>query len=317
MTSTSRMLAASIGKSFVAATAALLADEDTLDLDAPIARWLGDRPWFGELPNREEITLRHLLTHRSGLPDHVHLEAFAEAVAQRWEESGNPFPPDALVQFVLGHTALFEPGDGWAYSDTGYILVGLIIEQATGRDYYELIRERFLTPLGLQDTSPSNSRHLPRLVAGYSSDNPFGWPAKSTVSDGTLAWHPGMEWTGGGLVSTSEDLAQWGAALFGGKALPEAALEQMLSADPVEPAQPDVRYGLGVAVYQKSRFGPVYGHGGWIPGYVSSLRYYADHGVAIAFQINTDDGPANDMGEVVQEMEAHLAEVVLSVKKPR
>ena len=312
MTPTSRMLAASIGKSFVAATAAALAHEGTLDLDIPIKCWLGDRSWFERLPNHNQITLRHLLTHRSGLPDHVHLNAFVEAVSSRWQEPDNPFPPDTLVQFVLGHPALFSPGDGWAYSDTGYILAGLIIEEVTGRDYYDLVQERFLTPLGLRHTSPSNSRTLPGLAAGYAADNPFGWPTKSTVAEATLAWHPGIEWTGGGLVSTSEDLAQWGAALFAGKALPEAALNQMMTAAPVDPDQPNVRYGTGVAVYRTGPFGPVYGHGGWIPGYVSSLRYYADYGVAIAFQINTDTGPTGDIGEVVQDMEARLAEVVLS-----
>lgn len=266
MTPGSRMLAASIGKSFVGATAALLAHDGTLNLDTPIARWLEDRPWFGDLPGGDRITLRHLLTHRSGLPDHVHLEAFAEAVARRWQEPGNPFPPDTLIQFVLGRPALFEPGEGWAYSDTGYILAGLVIEAATGHNYYDLVQDRFLAPLGLRHTSPSNDRNLPGLAAGYSADNPFGWPATSTVSDGTLAWHPGMEWTGGGLVSTAEDLARWGAALFGGTALPEAALDQMLSANSVDPAQPDVGYGLGVAVYRASPFGPVYGQGGGFRG---------------------------------------------------
>jgi D-alanyl-D-alanine carboxypeptidase len=317
MTPDARMLAASIGKSFVAAAAAALAEEDVLDLDAPIARWLGDRPWFEQLPNHEAITLRHLLTHRSGLPDHVHLEAFAEAVARRWQESGNPFPPDTLIQFVLGRPALFEPGEWWAYSDTGYILAGLMIEAATGRNYYDLVQERFLAPLDLRHTSPSNDRNLPGLAAGYSPDNPFGWPTKSLASDGTLAWHPGMEWTGGGLVSTADNLARWGAALFGGTAVPEAALDQMLSADPVDPAQPDVRYGLGVAVYRTGPFGPVYGHGGWIPGYVSSLRYYADHGVAIAFQINTDDWLQVDSTSVVQALEARLAEAVLATAHRR
>jgi D-alanyl-D-alanine carboxypeptidase len=311
MTPTSRMLAASIGKSFVGATAAVLAHEGTLDLDAPVARWLGDRPWFRDLPHHDRITLRHLLTHRSGLPDHVHTDAFAKAVSRRWQEPGNPFPPDTLVQFVLGRPALFAPGDGWAYSDTGYILAGLVIEAATGRDYYGLVRERFLTPLGLHHTEPSTRRALAGLAAGYSADNPFGWPTKTLTADSTLAWHPGMEWTGGGLVSTSGDLARWGAALFGGEAVPDAVLARMLDAAPVGPAQPAVRYGMGVAVYRASPHGPVYGHGGWIPGYVSSLRYYADAGVAVAFQINTDDGGATDVGAVVQEMEARLADVVL------
>ena len=317
MTPTSRMLAASIGKSFVGALAAELAHEDVLDLDAPIAQWLGDRPWFQGLPNRERITLRHLLTHRSGLSDHVHLETFAAAVAQRWQEPDNPFPPDTLVQFVAGRPARFDPGEGWAYSDTGYILAGLVIEEATVQKYYDLVQGRFLTPLNLRHTRPSNHRKLPGLAAGYAAENPFGWPRKTLTPDSALAWHPGIEWTGGGLVSTSGDLARWGAALFGGAALPAAALDRMLNAQPVDPAQPDVRYGMGVALYQTSPFGPVYGHGGWIPGYTSSLRYYAEHGIAIAFQINTDDGLEDGSTSVVQAMEARLAEVVLSTGSPK
>jgi D-alanyl-D-alanine carboxypeptidase len=311
MTPDSRMLAASIGKTFVAATAAALAQEGLVDLDAPIARWLKGRDWFAKLPNHETITLRHLLAHRSGLPDHVHLDAFAEAVSRRWREPENPFPPDTLVQFVLKQPALFEPGNGWAYSDTGYILAGMVLEAATRRDYYDLVQERFLTPLDLRHTSPSNARDLLGLASGYSGENGFGWPTKSTRPDGALAWHPGIEWTGGGLVSTSEDLARWGAALFGGKALPSGALDSMLRAAPVDPAQPGVLYGLGVAVHRSDRFGSVYGHGGWIPGYVSSLRYYADDGVAIAFQINTDHVDGGDVGAVVQELERRLAEVAL------
>lgn len=311
MTPDARMLAASIGKTFVAATAVALHHEGVLDLDAPIADRLGDRPWFPELPNHDVITLRHLLAHRAGVLDHVHTDAFAEAVARRWQEPGHSFPPDTLVSFVLGNAALFAPGDGWSYSDTGYVLAGLVIEEATGRDYYDLVTERFLAPLGLRHTKPSDRRELAGLAAGYSADNAFGWPAKSTGDDGALLWHPGIEWTGGGLVSTSSDLAAWGVALFGGTALPETARDMMLDAVPVDPAEPDVRYGLGVAVYRAGRFGPVYGHRGWIPGYVSSLRYYADHGVAVAFQINTDDALETDSTFVVRELEMRLAEIAL------
>lgn len=157
-----RMLAASIGKSFVAATAVALAEEGTLDLDMPIGRWLGDRSWFRDLPNGDRITLRHLLTHRSGLPDHVHTDAFAKAVARRWQEPENAFPPDTLIQFVVGRPALFEPGAGWAYSDTGYLLAGLILEETTGRSYYDLVQERFLTPLGLEHTRPDPAEHADR-----------------------------------------------------------------------------------------------------------------------------------------------------------
>lgn len=315
MSSKSRMLAASIGKTFVGATAVSLVEEGVLDLDIPIERWLGDLPWFQRIPNHEQITLRHLLTHRSGLPNHVYMDEFASLASRQWREQDIPFSPDSLIQFVLDKPPLFDAGEGWAYTDTGYILVGMIIEQATGRDYYEIIEERFLIPLDLRFTSPSNTRNLPGLAPGYAAENAFGFPQKTTTSEGVMIWHPGIEWTGGGLASTSGDLATWGASLFGGKALSKAGLDLLLDSDPIDPTTPGIQYGMGVAIYQDGPYGTVYGHGGWIPGYSSSLRYYKDHGVAIAFQINTDIGIVEDTSSVVQTMESRLAEVVISSKQ--
>jgi D-alanyl-D-alanine carboxypeptidase len=315
MTTTSRMLAASIGKTVVGATAAALAAEGVVDLDAPVARWLGDRPWFAGVPNHDRITLRHLLTHRSGLPDHVHLPAFAEALSRRWAAPGRPFSPEELVQFVGGHPPLFEAGTDWAYSDTGFLLAGLVLEAATGRDYYDLVQARFLGPLGLDDTAPSTRRALAGLATGYAADNAFGFPRRTTRPDGVLRWSPALEWTGGGLVSTAPDLARWGAALFGGEALSAAARARMLDAVPIAPGASDVGYGLGVAVAPSGPHGPVYGHGGWIPGYVSSLRYYEAPGVAVAFQINTDIGITDDTSAVVPALEARLAAVVIAGRR--
>lgn len=313
MTVQSRMLSASIGKTFVGATAVALAREGVLELDAPVSRWLGDRQWFARLPNHDTIILRHLLNHSSGLPDHVHLESFATEVSHRWRETHNPFSPEELIGFVLDMPPLFEAGEAWSYSDTGYVLMGLVIEAATGRSYYEEIRERFLTPLDLTLTTPSGRRLLPGLAAGYmGAENAFGFPRKTTQANGMMEWHPGFEWTGGGLVSNSCDLARWGASLFGGNAMSGDYLTELLRSIPISPADPNVYYGAGVGIYRAGAFGPVYGHGGWIPGYSSSLRYYPDHGVTIAFQINTDIGIVDDTTPVVREMEARLAEIAIS-----
>lgn len=317
MTEQSRMLAASIGKTFVGATAIALAQEGRLDLDAPISQWLSERPWFSRLPNHNDITLRQLLNHSAGLPDHVHLDSFVSAVSRRWQEPGNPFPPESLIEFVLDLPPLFEAGEGWAYTDTGYIVAGLAMEAATGRCYYDEIQNRFLTPLGLTLTSPSNRRYLPGLVAGYmAANNSFGFPHKTTSANGRMAWHPGFEWTGGGLVSNSRDLARWGAALFGGQAMSGEYLDDLLNAVSVSPDNEDIQYGSGVGIYRTTPFGPVYGHGGWIPGYSSSLRYYPDYEVAIAFQINTDIGIVDDTTPIVKDLEKCLAEVVLSIDLP-
>lgn len=313
MTVQSRMLSASIGKTFVGATALALAREGVLDLDAPVSRWLGDRQWFTRLPNHAVMTVRHLLNHSSGLPDHVHLECFVTEVSHRWREKHNPFSPEALIGFVLDMPPLFEAGEAWSYSDTGYILMGLVIEAATGRSYYEEIRERFLTPLDLTLTAPSDRRLLPGLAAGYmGAENAFGFPQKTIQANGMMVWHPGFEWTGGGLVSNSRDLAKWGASLFGGNAMPGDYLKELLRAVPISPDDPNVYYGAGVGIYRSGPFGPVYGHGGWIPGYSSSLRYYPDHGVTIAFQINTDVGIVDDTTTVVSEMEDRLAQIAIS-----
>lgn len=312
MTPHTRMLAASIGKSFVAATALALAQDGALDLDAPIERWLSDRPWLARLPNHDSITLRQLLTHSSGLPDHVHTPRFARAVAKRWNEPGNPFPPEALVEYVLDEPARFPAGGGWSYSDTGYILVGLVIEQVARRPYYEELQQRLLEPLGLTATKPSDRRALPGLAAGYTAnDSPLGLPVKTTSAPGVMKWNPAVEWTGGGLVSTSRDLAVWGRALYEGRAFSGPYLDELLKSVPVGGASSGVRYGAGVAIHQHTPLGLSYGHGGSIPGYVSSLRYYSDHRIAVAFQINSDVG----LDDAVDQIERRLADVVVARKR--
>lgn len=312
MTERSRMLAGSIGKTFVAAAVVALANEGVLDLDARISRWLGDRAWYPRLPNHDRITVRHLLTHTSGLPDHVYTEAFAEALSTRWRNPGNPFTPEELIAFVLDRPPLFAPGEGWAYSDTGYLLLGLIIEAATGRTYELEIRERFLEPLDLSRTEAADRRDLPGLAAGYTAqDNPLGLPHKTTAPSGEMRWHPGIEGAGGGLVSNALDLALWGKALFEGRAMEGPYLTELLSSVPVSDASPDVHYGAGVAIHRRTPFGPSYGHAGWIPGYTSSLRYYPDYGVAVAFQVNTDIGFIDGATRAMEEMEERLADVVM------
>lgn len=307
----SRMLAASIGKSVVAATAVSLVMEGTLQLDRPVSHWLGHYPWFPRVPNHATITLRHLLTHTSGVPDYVYMPAFAEALSRSWQSPRNLFPPERLIGFVLDQPALFAAGEGWAYSDTGYILAGLVIEAATGRHYFELAEHRFIIPLSLSDTAPADSRNLIRLAAGYTpADNRFGLPGKTLDAEGHLQWHPALEWTGGGLVSASPDLARWGSLLFTGRAMPGNYLHLMLETVPTSDSVDGARYGLGVAVTHHEQLGPVYGHAGWIPGYVSSLRYYPEVGVSVAFQINTDVGII-DHPAVLNKIEARLIDTLL------
>ncbi len=314
MTTKSRMLAASIGKSFVAATVVALSKEGRLNLDDPLSCWLSDRSWYARLPNSETITLRHLLTHSAGLPDHVYTTIFLQSFFQRRLDDSGSFLPELLIECILDQAPLFEAGEGWAYTDTGYILLGLVIEAATGNSYYEELECRFLNLLNLEKTSPSDRPTLPGLVAGYTAqEGVFGLPRKTIDESGTMVWNPVIEWTGGGLVSTSRDLAVWAKLLYEGNAMPGDYLSDLLQSVAAGDEELGVRYGAGVLIRQKGPLGPKWGHGGVIPGYISSMRYYPKFKVAIAFQINTDSFASENRMELVSDMEHRLAEVIIQL----
>lgn len=302
-----RLLAGSVGKSFVGAVALGLVKDGKLALDGKIETWLGAEPWFSKLPNAHAVTLRMLLTHSSGLPDHIYEPEFAAAIkAARDSPAYTPdwyVTPVEAVGMVLGKPPKFEAGKGFSYSDTNYILAGLVIEKAAGRPYYDELRAQFLEPLGLAATAPANTRTIPGLVPGYvKKDNPLGLAPK-TLEGGSLVFSPASEWCGGGLASNPADLVKWAKALYEGKAMSAPYLDDLLTS--VEwTGVPGARYGLGVII-RESPLGTHYGHSGWFPGYVTRVLYFPKEKVAVALQINTDDG---------QDVTAHalaLARVVL------
>ena len=250
MTTDSRILAASIGKMFVGAAAVSLIHDGVLALDNPVSTWLGGRDWFTRLPNHENITLRHLLTHRSGLPNHVYMDEFAAEVKQRMADQTLPISPDSLVMFVLDQDPLFEVDEGWAYTDTGYILVGLIIEEATGRDIYSIIEEQFLAPLNLHSTSPSNRYYLPGLAAGYAAENSLGFPLKTTTAEGRMVWHPGIEWTGGGFDQHICRFSQLGSQVVWRGRTARSSSRPASGYTARRSNSDNIQYGMGVAAYK-------------------------------------------------------------------
>lgn len=313
MTPESRMLAASIGKTIWGALVLSLEAEGLIDRSDMVSDFLGEAPWFARVPNAHDITVGHLVNHTSGIPDHVHMEGVAAKVME--PSQSDSFDPVDLVSFVFDKPALFEAGTAWSYTDTGYILLGLVLEAATNTDVFELATERLLAPLGLTTTTPSNTTTLNGIAVGYTvEDNPFGLTPRTMNERGRLVWNPAVEWTGGGFVSTSANLALWGHALFTGTAADTGYLDDLLDGVPIQPDVPNILYGSGVAIYTDTPNGPVYGHGGWVPGYVSSLRYYADHALSIAFQINTDVGVVDDSTDLVPALEAALAEVLIGTE---
>jgi D-alanyl-D-alanine carboxypeptidase len=229
--------------------------------------------------------------------------------------SPKPFLPETLISYILDSEPGHKPGEGWSYSDTGYILAGLVIENATGQCFYQVVTNRFLNPGGLKLTSPSDRKELTGLATGYlSPDNAFGLPARTTIAPGQMAWNPAIEWTGGGFISNPHDLAIWFHKLFSPSSEFSHYGEEMLQAVPVGRHDAPVSCGLGVFIQEDTPLGLTYGHSGWIPGYRSSVQYYPEHDIAVAFQINTDFGFEGNPAEVFDDIKWRLANSYLEFR---
>ncbi|MDJ0789792.1 MAG: serine hydrolase domain-containing protein [Myxococcota bacterium] len=287
-----RSMSGSVGKTFAAALAVALALEGRLDLDAQIATWLADEPWLERVPNAARLTPRTLLHHTGGLEDHYDLTGYWLRAVWRRLSGGADAYLDVREQIacLFDRKPLFPAGTDFAYTDTGYLLLGLILERAGDDSYYEQIRIRFLEPLGLSLTSPSDRRDLPGLVAGHQTTTRL-LPERTTDDEGRLRVNPANEWTGGGLVTNPVDLVRWAKALYEGRA-PGIPDPSILFDDPVR-VRDGVAAGLGVFVEEDSPFGPVWGHGGWFPGYSSQMRYFPGHRIAVAVQVNRGQGTAD------------------------
>jgi D-alanyl-D-alanine carboxypeptidase len=280
-----RMFSGSTGKTFVAAVAMQLVDEGRLGLEQPLADFFSDRPWLSRLPNHGDITVRMLLSHTSGLPRYVLKPEFWDDLAAAPDRI---WDPEELIAYIFDDEAVHPAGAGWAYSDTNFILVGMIIEQITGNSFYEELDRRIIEPLGLTRTSPSTARVLEGLVQGCSGEAPmFMMPARS-LDQGILFVNPQFEWTGGGLVTTSLDLARWMRELQDGDLLSEASRTAMRQpADEEALLAEGESYGLGLQIWS-SASGPVYGHGGIFPGHQTQIEYSQAHRFSLVLQINAD-----------------------------
>lgn len=283
-----KFLSGSIGKTFVAAVAVDLYERKQIELDAPLKDLLGSEPWYSGLPNSGTVTLRQLLTHSSGWPTHVELPAFQRAISDRIKSCRTcEFTPLEAVKMLDGAKPLFPAGQGYAYSETNYLVAAFALEKATGKQYYTLLRNRVLERLGLRDTVPSDKNRIPGLVSGEITpgSNYFSLDARATVSNGSLIYNPAFEWGGGGLASSSSDLVRWARVLYTGRAFPEPYLQDLFASVPTGVLYS--RYGLGVRILNRGNE-VSFGHSGSIPGYRAFERYFPAPDLAVAAQYNSD-----------------------------
>jgi D-alanyl-D-alanine carboxypeptidase len=280
-----KLLAGSVGKTFVSAVALQLVSERRLELDAPISRWFGNEPWFARLPNAKDITVRQLMRHTSGLVRYEFQPAFGAAIKADLQRVWTPLE---RLSYIFDLKPPFAAGEGWVYSDTNYIVLGMIIERITGKAYDDELSRRLLRPLRLDGIIVANRPDLPGIANGYAGPkNELGGFDATLDSRGVLKVNPQLEWTGGGVASTALDLARWGWLLYEGHAFPPNLLPAMLDSVPAQ-LGPNTRYGLGVIIRETS-LGTALGHSGFFPGYATELLYVKSRRTSAALQVNRSD----------------------------
>jgi D-alanyl-D-alanine carboxypeptidase len=304
MKPTDRMLAGSVGKTFAAATALQLVKEGKLGLDDKIEKYLGREPWFSRLPNAKEITIRQLMNHTSGLVRYEFKEQFTKDLTANPEKV---WQPAELVAYLLDQKAPFEAGKGWEYSDTNYIVLGMIIEKKTGRKFYDEANRRLLKPLKLTDTIPQDGPVLKGVVQGYAGPNNRFGGTDAMIVNGKFAINPQFEWTAGGYVSTTQDLARWAKMFYEGKAFSPDLLPQVVDGIAAPMLGRETKYGLA-AIIRKTPLGTAYGHSGFFPGYMTDMMYFTEHKVAVALQVNTSVG--RSLGKPLSRMLFEVMEVI-------
>ncbi len=261
----------SVTKTFVATVVLQLADEGRLALDDPIARHLP-----GVVAGGDAISVRQILNHTSGIYDYAHER---DRSTNRWRGDARfrTYRPQELLDVAFTHPPHFPPGRGWRYSNTNYVIAGLLVEKLTGKPYGDAVAERIIRPLRLnQTTVPGTDPAVPEPHAhGYTD-------VAGTLVDVT-EMNPSLDWAAGEMISTASDLNRFLSALLGGELTSAAALAAMR--DTVETGQM-FRYGLGLQQYDLPCGTTVLGHGGELIGFLTYAMVSADGGRQLTLSYN-------------------------------
>ena len=246
---TTKFRLGSITKQFTAAAILLLEERGKLKIDDRIKTYLPDIPM-----SWERITVNNLLTHTSGIPNFTALSEYNAA-------KGRATTVDGTLATLRDKVLDFGPGEKMSYSNSGYLVLGSIIEKVSGQTYETFVAENFFTPLGMKDSGyDSNTQIIKRRASGYNRI-PAGY-----VNAGYI--HMSVPHAAGALYSTTEDLLKWEEALFGGKVVSKASLDRMLT-----PFKNNYALGLTVWLENGRR---VIAHGGSIDGFNTHMAYYPD-----------------------------------------
>jgi CubicO group peptidase (beta-lactamase class C family) len=256
----------SVTKQFTAVAILLLEEQGKLKVEDPLSKFIPSAPeaW-------KPVTLYHLLTHTSGIPSFTDLPEYGT-----WKLS--PESPAQMMAHIRDKPLDFTPGEKFKYSNSGYVLLGWVVELASGQSYETYLREHVFRPLGMNDSGyDSNTAVIPQRASGY-----VPGPAGLTNAPYIDMHVPGGA---GALYSTTADLLRWTQGLFGGKLLSVASLQKMTT-----PFKSSYAFGLGVSTVKGHK---VISHVGGIEGFNTQLAYYPESKVTVVVLANVN-GPAAD-----------------------
>ncbi|KMN66414.1 D-alanyl-D-alanine carboxypeptidase [Bacillus cereus] len=248
----------SVTKTFTATVILQLAGENRLNLDDSIEKWI---PGViqGNGYDDKQITIRQLLNHTSGIANYTRSKDF------NMMDTKKSYTAEGLVKMGISMPPDFAPGKSWSYSNTGYVLLGILIEKVTGNSYAEEIENRIIEPLELANTFlPGNSSVIPgtKHARGYIQLDGASEPKDVTY------YNPSMGSSAGDMISTADDLNKFFSYLLGGKLLKEQQLKQMLTTVPTGVDELGDS-GLGIFKMKLSNGESIWGHGGTIPGFLT------------------------------------------------
>jgi len=266
---TTKFRLGSLTKQFTAVSILLLEERGQLKTDDPVKRYLPDAPaaW-------DKITVFNLLTHTSGIPSFTDFPDYKTSEA-------TPATPEQLMARFRDKPLEFQPGDRWQYSNSGYIVLGNLIEKVSGQHYADFLKKNIFEPLGMADTGyDSNESIIPRRAQGYSPDEKG--PRHAGYIDMSIPF------SAGALYSTTHDLLRWEEGLFGGKLLSARSLTKMTT-----PFKEGYAFGVFVRDEQGHK---VVEHGGGIEGFNTHLAYFPDDKIAVVVLANLNDNAVAEMG---------------------
>jgi CubicO group peptidase (beta-lactamase class C family) len=272
----------SMTKQFTAASILLLEERGKLKVDDPVKKYLPDAPaaW-------DKITIFNVLTHTAGIPNFTSFPEYAKLQAL-------PMTPEQIVATFKDKPLDFEPGTKFSYSNSGYVLLGYLIEKITGASYEKFLQENIFTPLGMKDSGyDSSTAIIERRASGY-APSPAG-PVNAEYIQMSVPF------SAGALYSTTQDLLKWQLALYGGKVLKPESLAKMTT-----PFKDDYAFGLIVRTDNGHK---QMWHNGGIQGFNSSMAWYPESKTSVIVLANLN-------GQAVDQLQQLLAGVAFGVDVP-